>query len=63
MDFMNINWELVPGQLANFGIKLVIALIIFLIGNAIAKAISKGISGSQGPSTNTVNKAQTVIVR
>lgn len=45
MDFMNINWELVPGQLANFGIKLVIALIIFFIGNAIAKAISKGISG------------------
>ncbi len=45
MDFMHINWELVPGQLANFGIKLVIALIVYLIGNAIAKAISKGISG------------------
>jgi small conductance mechanosensitive channel len=45
MDFMNFQWDALPDKLANFGIKLAIALIIFFIGNWITRAISKAISG------------------
>jgi len=44
INFLSMDWTEMPGKLANFGIKLVIAILIFVIGNAIAKAISRGIT-------------------
>lgn len=45
MNFMKLNWSEMPAMLANFGIKLLIALIIYIVGNWIAKAIAKGVRG------------------
>lgn len=44
MNIINFDWDRLPELLANFGFKLVIALVIFFIGNLIAKAIGKSIS-------------------
>ncbi len=38
---MKLDWNELPAMLANFGIKLGIALIIYIVGNWIAKAIAK----------------------